>query len=265
MIIVVTMLTQAFSFEAIRVMEGYWATWSWFEAVGDHWTRRSVKRHDRLDQKYNHARRRAWAESRPKIEMRQAELERKNRPRELSDRQIIALETLVLGGGAPDGITRVDVESVVGWDWEKYASPQARRRQLNAELKRDDFPEDMGHVMPTRLGCVLRRYEDAMGRDEVEGFVDEHFDALPFSMQLTHDEQRARLELYCAMVFVLLFAGAIGIARFGFAHYPWQLATAVLTVAGCRLVYRAGIASARYYGKTLVSIADYVDAQANQS
>ena len=73
-----------------------------------------------------------------------------------------------------------------------------------------DYPRDASRVMPTRLGNVLRRYEVETGADDIERFVERVYRRLPFSMQLSHDEQRARLDLYCSMVFVLWFGALMG-------------------------------------------------------
>lgn len=111
--------------------------------------------------------------------------------------------------------------------------------------------------MPTRLGNVLRHYEDLTGHEEVENLVDDVFDVLPFSLRLAHDEQRSRLDLYCSMIFVLGAVGVVAISRFWIAHWCYALAAAVICLIGARFCYRAGVASARAYGTILVTISKY--------
>jgi hypothetical protein len=111
-------------------------------------------------------------------------------------------------------------------------------------------------MLPTRLGNVLRRYEDKTGRDSVESLVQDVFDDLPFSLRVNHDEQRTRLDLYCSMVVVIAVVTVGAAARF--AGHGWYAVGAVaLGLAGIWLTYRAAVASARAYGGLLVRIAKH--------
>ena len=81
------------------------------------------------------------------------------------------------------------------------------------------------------------------------------FDDLPFSLQFDHDEQRARLDLYCSMVSVVGVAAAIAVARLASRHPSYAVGAVAVGLAGMWLMYRAGVASARAYGALLVVIA----------
>ena len=77
-------------------------------------------------------------------------------------------------------------------------------------------------------------------------------------MQLSHDEQRARMDLYCSMVFVLWLTALTAMATFGWWAWPYTLAGTVLAVLASVVAYRAAVASGRYYGSLLVGISEWL-------
>ena len=93
-----------------------------------------------------------------------------------------------------------------------------------------------------------------VGIHGIEELVD-LFDRLPFSLRVTHDEERGRLDLYCTMVFVFIFIGVIGVARFWLTYWGYTIAVAVISALATTFSYRAAVASARAYGSTLEVIA----------
>lgn len=94
--------------------------------------------------------------------------------------------------------------------WERYAPPDLLRRQVNIDKSRRDYPKP-GRMLPTRLGNVLRTHEDQTQRQRVETFVLEIYELLPQTLRVQHDEQRNRLDLYCSMIFVVLFVTAVAV------------------------------------------------------
>lgn len=258
--VVVTMLTQAFSFGAIRVMEGYWGTSRVMESVASARANRHRSKRSSLYTRYCAVRSEAIdavlllvaTEQQALIDAGQPETFTKSM-RDLVEARVKALRqpaNLVL---SPEQRRQAD-----DFDWRSRADRNLARRELNLIKRLEDYPSESDHVLPTRFGNVLRRHEDATGLDEVEDFVDRVFDDLPFSLRLTHDEQRTRLDLYCSMVFVLLLAATTAVARFGFRHWGYQTAGVVLAGLGCWVMYRAAISSARHYGGVLETIASHV-------
>lgn len=162
--IVGTVLTQAFAFDAIRLLEGYWGT----NPAVEWFARRRCRHHravlSRIDRRHRELTRRVAASP--------------EEDRRGGDRAVPAA-----------------------------AAAQADRRD-----------PDSSRIMPTRVGNVLRKYEDDTGWRDVEPAVQNVFDELPFSRQVEHDQQRTRLDLYSSLVFVMAVVTVVGVARFVGRH-----------------------------------------------
>jgi len=260
-VVVVTMLTQAFSFGAIRVMEGYWGAWAWIELLASKKADRQRKKQRKIVSRYRQVRADAVDTVIAEIATEQEKLIARGEAQTFTRAMRELLEARVKGWPVPNDLdlTPKQREQSNAFDWRARADTNLRRKELNLAMKLSDYPTEPDHVLPTWLGNILRRHEDDTGLDEVEHFIERVFPDLPFSLQLSHDEQRTRLDLYCSMVFVLLVAGTIAVGRFGFRHWHYQLAAALLAASSCWVVYRAAISSARYYGSVLVVIARHVE------
>jgi hypothetical protein len=251
-VIVLTMLTQAFSFEAIRVLEGYWGSSRISEGLAEKRSRRHRNRRTRLENRLKDATANAWASAEQEINATQQELLSRNRDVVFSPAMIDALKARALGLRATGTLPPDARRRVRDTDWKVHADPELIRRRVSLMKQLRDYP--VRSILPTRLGNVLRHHEDQTGRVEVEGMVSELYDNLPFSLRLTHDEQRSRLDVYCSMVFVLLTVAVLAVARFGQEHWHYGLAALVVGAFGAWFAYRAAVASARAYGATLLSI-----------
>jgi hypothetical protein len=146
-------------------------------------------------------------------------------------------------------------------DWESKTTPELQRRRISLDKRIRDFPEP-GRESPTRLGNIMRHHEDLTGERLMESFVMRVFDDLPFSLQVDHDDQRNRLDLYCTLVFVLPFAGLVAALAL-VPHLGYAGAALGLTAAGSIVAYQAAMATARAYGGVLVVIADRVRGEDN--
>jgi hypothetical protein len=175
-----------------------------------------------------------------------------------------ALGAQVLGGEAPSTLNEAQVALVDSTDWWRYAPSDLRRRHVNVEKALDDFPHSK-HIMPTRLGNVLRRFENDTGYETVQDLVDRSFHLLPPSLQSSHDEQRGRLDLYCSMFLVAVSSAIIAAVRFNSTHPIYTVVSVIVASVAALSLYRAAVASARYYGSLLVAIADFVREEESQS
>jgi hypothetical protein len=143
--------------------------------------------------------------------------------------------------------------------WEPFAAPEMIRRRNNLLKRLRDYPEP-GRELPTRLGNIMRRFEDATRERQLERYIMKVFDTLPISMQIDHDDQRNRLDLYASMVFVLLFSGVVSAVAL-VTHPPYAAGAAALCCMAATLSYRAAMASARAYGGALLTIVEHVHAK----
>lgn len=250
-VIVLTMLTQAFTFEAIRLLEGYWGSlWPmrWVAHGMCAWHR---WRMGGMEKRRSTMACRAWESAEGKIRAEQ------HAQGELTCRMISALRQVVCQQGPKISLTPDEEDRLLGYNWTRHATAEPLRLEMVAAKRLQDYPA-AHHVLPTRLGNVLRRFEDDTGQQAIESLVEERFDRLPFSLQLSHDELRGRLDLYCSMTLVWLFVAAVAVARFAWtdeAPYGWWLAG--VCVAAAWFTYRAAVASSRHYGPVLVRIAQY--------
>lgn len=256
-VIVLTTLTQAFAFEAIRVLEGYWGTLRLAEALASRRFQRFSRKRVELLQQQRSLTRAAWQAARAAIEREQSLVIRSGHDsdvRHWSADMLTYLGAKLLG---QDTDVRLDQESrlaSLAIPWERYAPPDLLRRQVNLDRRLRDFPTE-GRALPTRLGNVLRAHEDQTGRSRVETFVLELYELLPPTLRRQHDEQRNRLDLYSSMVFVLLFVAALAVVRLWGNYSAWAVGCALVALLGAWLSYRAAVASARVYGLLLVEIA----------
>ena len=256
-IVVLTMVTQAFSFEAIRVLEGYWGTNPAVEAVAAMRARAFHGRRSGFEKRRKDLKEQAWLGARQEIERLQAHAVEQNRSSDVRSWTPSMLS--YLGAKLCERATDVELDqgarlTALAIPWERYAPPDLLRRLVNIDRRLRDFPVK-GRELPTRLGNVLRAHEDQTRRDRVETMVLEVYEALDPILRRQHDEHRNRLDLYCSMVFVVASIAIVAVARLVGDHPVWAAASALLLAMLAWLTYRAAVASARVYGLLIVEIA----------
>ena len=252
-IVVLTMLTQAFSFEAIRFLEGYWGESAMMLAFAQQRCVHYGQTRQALDADLASLKVQVWPLVDLKIRDEQREYGDRGQDPELTDAMILRLRYAVTGEDIGPDITAQEQAVVDGYDWVPYA-PQAERRRMEIlEHRRQDYPQ-ADEAQPTRLGNILRHYESLTSASTVETMVEEVFDDLPFSLQIAHDEQRGRLDLYCSMIFVWVALVALALIRFNWHHWGYSVGALGLGALGVVLTYRASLSSARHYGSLLLQI-----------
>lgn len=242
-VVLAAVVTQAFSFETIRLLEGYWGLTAF--------TRRALVRRTRA-----HAEKLAALEADTQA-CREAAFE-KARAAMWHDHFPVAVIEILEDDFYGRQERREHPAGVVAGarelGWRVKASPEALATLDRLEARVGEYPEPH-RVLPTRLGNVLRSAEDRVVRDghDLEGFVMRNYDKIPSRLMEQHDQFRARLDMYCTLVPVFLFlavsfAGLSAKGRpFWIAAISGAVACGVLTVVS----YQAAVASARGYGTAL--------------
>jgi hypothetical protein len=204
LLVIATVITQAFSFEAIRILEGYWPSRGPSGFVCKVMTSRHVHRKkaiiERLGRESMQAFRAAVSDmvfhgdgvSGPVARAVEAQLSGS------------ASEIPQLEGNQLEEF----VDTLQTWRDEADAWRLARVDRLLAE--RESYPVD-SRILPTKLGNLIRATEDDLqyaGAD-VRGFVLRQRNTVSRRIQTQHDQFRTRLDMYCTLVFVSLLLAAI--------------------------------------------------------
>jgi hypothetical protein len=246
-VVVGTVVTQAFEFEAIRALEGYWGPGRALNVLASWRCRRHVAKHDALSQRRDKALIAAFG-------VADVTMRRKQIPGRLVD--VVKGELFDLDTGATDE----ELNAAMKVPWRQYGDAAQLRVVESIDERLRSFPPAAYRVLPTKLGNTLRAYEDrAAGRsnESLEGWVLRRFHTLPTAVQYEHDQHRSRLDLYCSMVFVAITVGVVGLVLLWPYKWVTRASMAGVATATAWLSYRAAIGSARAYGTTLEAIATW--------
>ena len=256
-LVLTTLVTQAFSFEAIRALEGYWTRRSLLAAasrlfIDKHLHRKKAAREKRLALSHQAflASRSAWLDAGFSAQVVNA-LEKSSL--DLNNEAELAL------------LTEKELETFEYLNWRSMCSPSEMAKVDDLGRIEEDYPADH-RILPTRLGNVMRATEDRLdgAGDDLEGFALRQRDQASTRVQLQHDEFRTRLDMYCTLVFVsiLLAISSSIILGWSATQQPpwrqedtgWSIAIVVSLLLLAWASYLAAIASARGYLTALVQM-----------
>lgn len=241
-LVIGAMVIQAFEFHAIRALEGYWP-YLWSRIGFTRWrvdaqTRRRAK-----------ALRRSGSRRKAAFEAAQKEL------LDVHDMDWAVVQHLrasVLGGAGRREAEVIEKASKL--DWEDFSSAPLLREMEAAQRARKGWPIET-RVMPTRLGNVLRSYEDKLsaGPEGLRTYAIRHWHLLSSEQKSLQARYRRRLDLYCEMVWVSVALAVLSMALFSFPHPHWVAlpVSLALLAALATTCYRAAIAAAFGYGEML--------------
>jgi hypothetical protein len=232
-----TLVTQAFSFEAIRVLEGYWHRPGIPILARNLMIRWHVYRKAWLETRRMKAREKAFTHARSRLIGK------------IPDPVLCALEK---------DAHEIKRPPLTG-EYSRYQKMEWRSKCNAWELARVDhlfsavgeYPLKRSRILPTRLGNLMRATEDRLknaGQD-LEGFVLQRRNLVSDRVQQQHDQFRSRLEMYCILVFVSGVLSVLAPALLlGQPINTWEI---LFLAGGFTAVgfasYQAAIASARGY------------------
>jgi hypothetical protein len=252
-LILATVVTQAFEFEAIRFLEGYFDSANGIiQAIIATRIRRHEGKRERLDSKLRDANRQACQEAVARM-----------RGFRGYDPKVLDY----LSQPPPKDSKEFDSEVARKADatnWKRHSSPAELYRIDSTAARLGSYP-DKSRLLPTRLGNVLRVAEDKIDLGEyenLEGYVVRYYDQLPPTLQSQHRDYRTRLDMYCSLALVFFMLVALSAITLYAVSPLWGMAVAVGAYAlmAC-LSYQAAIASARSYGLILQEIPQYLARQ----
>jgi len=241
-----TLVTQAFSFEAIQILEGYWRRAGVTSFVRNLMIRWHVHRKTSLRTRRKKACAKAFASARPRL------LEAKV-PHPIVD----ALEAKALGTDPPP-LAPEYVDRLNSMTWRSRCNAWELARVDHLLTAEEGYPQT-SRILPTRLGNLIRATEDDLNHvvdQDLEGFVLRQRGNIPIRVQQQHDEFRARLEMYCILVFVSGLLAACTLGLLIERSIPiWEILAVSGGFAAISFAsYQAAIASAKGYCVALKQI-----------
>lgn len=246
-------VTQAFEFEVIRILEGYAdAAFPPLRLLVNLRIRRYERQRHRLQERYTQRQLRAYAEARRRI---LSELDDPEEIRPILD----IIEDELNGRVITADRKRLYGAAVSAFDWTYFNTATIDYDVAAVAGRLASFPEP-NRIMPTRLGNILRASEDqieVLENDDLEGFVIRNHDSLPQTLKDEHKDYRTRLDMYCSLtlVFCVLAAVAAVTLYLNDRTQLWQVGVGAAAYVILAFVsYEAAIASARGYGQVLVEM-----------
>ena len=243
LLVLATVITQAFSFEAFRALEGYWRRRGIVSLAYRYMSRRHLRRKRAIIERHHREQVTAFIDALPRVLYDNEEV----------NGRVVKAVVSALADRGDDGPELQGKDAAVfdstmeRWRDQVEAWRLARVDRFLAE--EDSYPED-SRILPTRLGNLMRSTEDNLeqAHDDVQSFVHRQRDTVSYRVQIQHDQFRTRLDMYCTLVFVSVALAALAPAIL--AGKVDIVAVAVTTgsfVAMAVTSYLAAIASARGY------------------
>src|SRR3954451_9023763 len=196
-VVLLTTVTQAFEFGSIRVLEGYWGDGALANVLARACVWQPTRRRESATRRRQAYRVQAFESARPKLVKANVAPE------------VIAYLAATVRREPKPGLNDSDRQELNRVDWRHYASAATMRRLDEFDRRIKALPR--GHrVMPTRLGNVLRAYEDKANehlRGSVSGMVQRVYHRLPAHIQIELDQYRNRIGLYSTLVAVSAILG----------------------------------------------------------
>lgn len=248
-IVLATMVSQAFAFETIRILEGYWGKYRPLQFMTVWRSSRHFSRLEKLEKRRKEYAEKAFEKSvtgmlragvpRVLINIQQDRVYRRPRDPQHSD----------------DAIAEAEEQHN---SWYSYCPPSWSRRleALDNQLKQYPSPS---RILPTRLGNTLRSWEDELTlppNEDLEGMILRGYDRIPVYLQVKHDQFRNRLDMYCTLAFVFFTLAIMATILLSQGKGGWLAGTLVgaFYFGLAWMSYEAAISSARGYGSVLLAI-----------
>ena len=257
-LLLATIITQAFEFEIIRLLEGYLdSTHRLIQAGVAFRIRRHESKRRRLEDKHQEAERAAFMQAREVMLSKPAAYERAI---------LDYIEDDIYQRPQKRVPTPAVARMIEEIDWREHLPADTLYRMDCIDARLNSYPES-NRLLPTRLGNVLRAAEEnlPLGDDEdLEGFVIRYYDQLSPSLKDEHKDYRTRLDMYCCLVLVFVALAPLALGLLIGMTPAWGVGLFVAAYAIMVYVcYEAAIASARGYGEILQEMGHYM-ARANQ-
>jgi hypothetical protein len=242
-LVIATVVTQAFSFEAIRTLEGYWRRRGPASLARTLMIRRQVRRRKIIAKRLRKAYEKAFTAAK-----------RRMADKHIPERIITALQAQVVKDVEMPILTEVESSEFTATNWRSWCDPWLLAKVDQLLNEEEAYPIN-SRILPTKLGNLIRATEDQLLNtgDDVQGFALRRYSMAPPLVQAQHDQYRNRLEMYCVLVFVSASLAALTpVILIG--HGISATVIAIMSgsfAALCEASYLAALASAEGYCSAL--------------
>jgi hypothetical protein len=243
-LVITTLLTQAFSFEAIRSLEGYWRRRGPASWLRTSFIKRQLRIKNSLTKRYRAALAESFLATRPRLlELR------------VDGLVLLAVEADLTNAPRPKGLSKEQEKRADNLPWLDHCRPWDSAKVLRLRRENDEFPSD-SRIMPTRLGNILRVAEDGLRNTggDVEGFVMRNRGTVPQRILEHHDQFRTRLDMYCTLVIVAAALAAVSVPALWDLSPLDRIGVPVAFLITSWASYSAALSSARGYSSVLMQI-----------
>lgn len=240
-LILAAIIIQAFSFEAIRFLEGYWGATQLGATLAAIKISGQLRKLNRLRARYDRQQKRAFELARAKM-----------LKKDISRTWINILED-DMHMRSTDSYANDELNKARELGWRQFSSAQMLGPLDRLTARKDDYPVDH-RVLPTRLGNVLRAIEDSLMLDDAdfEGLVMRRYGSINPRLLMRHDQFRTRLDMYCTLLFVFISLALLSAAVvINNSNHLTSIAFPVAFVFLAIASYAAAIKTARGYGAVL--------------
>jgi hypothetical protein len=243
LLVLATVITQAFSFEAFRALEGYWRRRGIVSLAYRYMSRRHLRRKRAIIERHQREQVTAFIDALPRVLYDNEEV---------NGRVIKAVVSALADRG--DDLPELHGKEAAVFDrtmghWRDQVEAWRLVRVDRFLDEENSYPED-SRILPTRLGNLMRSTEDNLeqAHGDVQSFVHRQRDTVSYRVQIQHDQFRTRLDMYCTLVFVSVALAALTPAILtGVVDIVAVAVTTGSFVAMAVTSYLAAIASARGY------------------
>lgn len=192
LLVIATVVTQAFSFEAIKTLEGYWRRRGLASKARTLMIQWHMKKKKSVTRRLHDAYQQALDVAKPQL------LEKGTSVRVLN-----VLQAALLDEEPPYDLAAEEEEELDSVPWKSCCFPWQLAKIDQLLTDEESYPH-MTRILPTRLGNLMRATEDQLENadSDLEGFVLRRYSTASRRVQMQHDQFRNRLDMYCTLVFV---------------------------------------------------------------
>ncbi len=247
-LVLATTITQAFEYQVVRTLEGYWGLhlasvpFTWLGML------RHTRSHRVLNEKSEKLTRRACRKAHTALAD----------ATDFDDRTVAILDKWSRGRPLTE-YTGAEVVAALGANWMQHVPLYLSRRLKAIEERKADLPAQR-RIMPTRLGNTLRVMEDTLpvtSDRAMRTYAIDQWGAMPSPTRLLFKQYRTRLDMYCVLVFIFVVLAAVSsliLAADGLTQFEVGFGISYLLLA--LVSYRAAVFSAKGVNDILGSVRD---------